>query len=74
MNGKVKWFNQKHGYGFISGEDQEVYFFHISQIKGFRHSNYPTPGQAVTFASVSETKKGKEAIGVTVIGDEKEGA
>lgn len=33
MKGKVKWFNQKKGYGFIeSFEDQEEYFVHVSSL------------------------------------------
>ena len=30
MNGKVKFFNEKNGYGFISAEDGKEYFVHSS--------------------------------------------
>lgn len=38
MNGKVKWFNPRTGYGFITGEDGTDYFVHHTSIQaeGFR--------------------------------------
>ena len=33
MQGVIKWYNKKKGYGFISGEDGEDYFFHFSEVK-----------------------------------------
>ena len=38
MQGKVKWFNQEKGFGFIVGEDEKEYFVHYSQIRqeGFK--------------------------------------
>jgi CspA family cold shock protein len=32
MNGKVKFFNQMKGFGFIKGEDEQEYFVHQSAI------------------------------------------
>ena len=32
MNGKVKWFNNKKGYGFIINEDGNDVFIHYSGI------------------------------------------
>ena len=38
MIGKVKWFNQEKGFGFIVGEDNKEYFVHYTQIQqeGFK--------------------------------------
>jgi len=46
--GKVKWFNQSKGYGFIEGEDGEDCFVHFSAIEaeGYRTLD---EGQAVQF-------------------------
>ncbi len=33
MEGTVKWFNMRKGYGFITGEDGEDYFVHTSALK-----------------------------------------
>jgi len=32
MNGKVKFYNEGKGFGFITGEDNKDYFFHISKV------------------------------------------
>lgn len=48
MNGAVKWFNTKRGFGFITDADGLDYFVHFSEIDadGFRKLK---DGQTVTF-------------------------
>lgn len=38
MKGKIKWFNVKKGYGFITDENGEDHFFHYTGIEkeGFK--------------------------------------
>ena len=65
MKGKVKWFNPKKGYGFITSEDGEDIFVHQSAIKmdGFR---YLKPKQDVEFETEA-SDKGTVAVNVTVL-------
>lgn len=63
MNGKVKWFNQEKGFGFIvdeTGKDIFVHYSHISQ-EGFKTLD---DGQEVVF-DVVEDDKGLQARNVT---------
>ena len=62
MLGKVKWFNDKKGFGFISGEDGNDYFLHFSKIniEGFKTVN---EGEEVSF-DVEEGPKGPQATNV----------
>jgi CspA family cold shock protein len=61
----VKWFNEKKGYGFISGDDGTDVFVHFSSIKkdGFK-TLYE--GDEVEF-EVSQGPKGLQATDVTVV-------
>jgi len=63
--GRVKWFNEKKGYGFISKEDGSDVFVHFSAIKrdGFK-SLYE--GDEVEF-DVAKGPKGLQATNVVVI-------
>ena len=62
MLGKVKWFNEKKGFGFISGEDGNDDFLHFSKInkEGFKTVN---EGEEVSF-DVEEGPKGPQATNV----------
>ena len=65
--GKVKWFNNEKGYGFIEYLDNEDIFVHYSAIKqkGFKSLN---EGESVEFKLI-ETDKGYQAKDVKVVND-----
>jgi len=64
MTGKVKFFNESKGFGFIEQENGPDVFVHFSAIsgEGFRTL---ADGQAVTF-NIKQGKKGPEAENVAV--------
>lgn len=61
-SGKVKWFNEVKGFGFIVMEDGQEVFVHYTGIKGegFRTLN---EGDNVDF-EVTESPKGLQAVNV----------
>jgi CspA family cold shock protein len=63
--GRVKWFNDKKGYGFIEQENGEDVFVHFSAIKdeGFKSLS---EGQEVEF-EVTSGPKGAQAQNVVKI-------
>jgi CspA family cold shock protein len=63
--GKVKWFNESKGFGFISQEGGADVFVHFSAIQasGFKTLS---EGQSVSF-DVTQGKKGLEAENVRPI-------
>ena len=65
MRGKVKWFNNEKGYGFIEYNDLEDIFVHYFAIK---KDGYKTlkEGDIVSFKLI-ETGKGLQAIDVSEI-------
>jgi cold shock protein len=60
--GKVKWFNEKKGYGFIEQDGGGDVFVHFSAIQGDGFKTL-TEGQEVEF-DVVEGKKGPQASNV----------
>lgn len=60
--GKVKWFNEQKGYGFIESEEGEDVFVHFSAIQGdgFKTLN---EGQTVEFEKTMGAK-GPQATNV----------
>jgi CspA family cold shock protein len=63
--GKVKWFNEKKGFGFIEQDGGKDLFVHYTAItsEGFKTLS---EGQRVSF-EVEETTKGPKAKNVQVI-------
>lgn len=60
--GKVKWFNEKKGYGFIETDEGQDVFVHFSAVQG---SGFKTlnENQRVTF-DIEEGQKGPAAVNV----------
>ena len=65
VSGKVKWFSNQKGYGFITQEDGKDVFCHFSGIlsEGYKTLN---EGDSVEF-EVTQGAKGEQAINVRVI-------
>jgi CspA family cold shock protein len=62
VNGKVKWFNEKKGYGFIERDEGGDVFVHFSAIKGDGFRTL-AEGQAVEF-DIVQGEKGPQASNV----------
>ncbi|RDU36415.1 cold-shock protein [Neobacillus piezotolerans] len=62
QNGKVKWFNNEKGYGFIEVEGGEDVFVHFSAIQGEGFKSLEE-GQEVSFEIV-EGNRGPQAANV----------
>jgi CspA family cold shock protein len=65
MKGKVKWFDSKKGYGFITSEDGKDLFVHYSSIakQGYKALE---ERQEVEY-ELGEGSKGVQAINVKVL-------
>jgi CspA family cold shock protein len=61
--GKVKWFNDKKGYGFITPESGNDVFVHHSAIQGDGFKTL-SEGQDVEF-EIQNGPKGEQAVNVT---------
>ncbi|OGP81203.1 MAG: cold-shock protein [Deltaproteobacteria bacterium RBG_13_65_10] len=61
--GRVKWFNEKKGYGFIAQDTGDDVFVHFSAIKGEGFKTL-TEGETVEF-EITQGPKGPQAANVT---------
>jgi cold shock CspA family protein len=60
--GKIKWFSQEKGYGYIVGDTDQDYYFNIRDLQG---ADLPRNGDLVTFVC-SQGKKGPRAKSVVI--------
>lgn len=65
VKGKVKWFNNSKGYGFITPEDGNDVFVHHTAIQGDGYKSLDE-GQAVEF-NIEKGPKGEQATNVVKI-------
>ncbi|MFQ6057542.1 MAG: cold-shock protein [Anaerolineae bacterium] len=64
--GRVKWFDNRKGYGFITQEDGGEVFVHFTGIEGHGFKTLEE-GQEVEF-EVEDTPKGPQAVHVIKLG------
>jgi CspA family cold shock protein len=60
--GRIKWYSEKKGYGFIETETEGDIFVHHKSIKEFGHFGF-IKDDPVTF-EIKQTPKGKQAYNV----------
>ena len=65
LKGRVKWFDEKKGFGFIERENGNDVFVHFRAITGDGFKTL-TDGQEVEF-DVEEGPKGQQAINVSAL-------
>jgi cold shock protein len=66
LNGKVKWFSNKLGYGFIKQDTGEEIFVHYSMIRGDGYRSLKE-GQEVTFDVIQSPEGRMQAGDVEVV-------
>jgi CspA family cold shock protein len=68
MEGKVKFFNEEKGFGFIEPQEGKDVFVHISKIEGNQNLQ---DNQRVLF-EVQDGERGPMAVDVKILADEDE--
>jgi CspA family cold shock protein len=66
LNGKVKWFSNKLGYGFIKQDTGEEIFVHYSMIRGDGYRSLKE-GQEVTFDIIQSPEGRMQAGDVEIV-------
>ena len=62
MKGKIKWFSEKKGYGFITGHDNEDRYLHVTALVG---RGLPRMGDEVIFEE-AEGRTGEKPRAINV--------
>ena len=60
--GRIKWFSEKKGYGFITTEQNEDVFVHRTGINDYGY--FGLQKDDPVFYEIKETVKGKQAVNV----------
>ncbi len=60
VQGRIKWYNEKKGYGFITSEEYGEVFVHRSGVREYGHFGLQE-NDPVTF-DIKETSQGKQAV------------
>ena len=68
VRGRVKWFNNEKGYGFIEFTEKDDIFVHYSAINQNGYKSL-SEGDCVEF-TLLETSKGYQALNVSVVKNE----
>ena len=63
MQGKVKWFSEEKGYGYIVADDEKEHYFNVRDIYG---AILPRNGDVVSFES-GQSPKGPRASSVAIV-------
>ena len=61
MNGKVKFFKEEKGFGFVTGEDSKDYYFHMTNLLA---GTTIAIGDEVAF-EIEQGEKGPKAVKVS---------
>ena len=67
MNGKVKWFNNKLGYGFITNENGADVFVHHSDISSNKKFKILNTDDEVTFGIEIDNRGMSKAVNVQLV-------
>ena len=62
MNGTIKWFSKEKGFGFITTQEGNDLFFHVTNVRG---TDLPNPGDSVSYETC-DGQKGPAATNIQI--------